>query len=469
MLQLLSNFRKDDLSAIVTGSHSNPGQNNKSIGNFGFNSILANMQKNTDFFLKKKAAIETSNDFKTHVDKKISSKNRKDKTLNSDNHDPTKERINKMESAEISNKTDSDKSKVSGSNGISLKSRIENLSEKIKGRLNEDDLDSDTGDDMLELLDLFTQINPDKMSEKSINDIEKALKMIDKLLSEKEADNQLSLAKIRDFFSSNEEMKKILDDLKNLIKKSLVNSDRGKNGFKKNLAAAAKDEIDLEVKDLRMNDLSKLNNRKLIVKSSSKRISANSRAKPDAEFKLNTEIDVSIKNNASTGQNDNAALGSNLKDSGRLYNGIKEFTRKTGIKQPRKIFNQLVERARVTLKSGMSEMKLQIKPRFLGRIKMQLMLKNGSLSGKISIGNESLRNFLQQNLHELGTELRDAGIDLKQLEIVYDQSSSGKKNSNNPENGGFSNQSSAEKTVGKDEPQIYSGVLHHSGIVNLVA
>jgi len=83
----------------------------------------------------------------------------------------------------------------------------------------------------------------------------------------------------------------------------------------------------------------------------------------------------------------------------------------------RKIFSQIVERAKVTHRSGMSEMKLQLKPKALGRVRMKLTLKNGAVTARLTVANSEVREMLAKKLDMLGQELREAGINLKDLDI----------------------------------------------------
>jgi len=94
-----------------------------------------------------------------------------------------------------------------------------------------------------------------------------------------------------------------------------------------------------------------------------------------------------------------------------------------GLKNPQQIVKQIVEHARVTVKSGMTEMHLTLTPRSMGRIGMHFTLgADGELSAKLVASNESVRQYLQDNLSNFSRDLADAGVSVTHLEVMADGS-----------------------------------------------
>jgi hypothetical protein len=91
------------------------------------------------------------------------------------------------------------------------------------------------------------------------------------------------------------------------------------------------------------------------------------------------------------------------------------------LKNPQQVMREIVEHARVTVKSGMTEMHLTLNPRSMGRIGMHFSLgADGELSAKLVASNEAVRQYLQENLSTFSRDLADAGVNLAHLEVAAD-------------------------------------------------
>jgi flagellar hook-length control protein FliK len=84
----------------------------------------------------------------------------------------------------------------------------------------------------------------------------------------------------------------------------------------------------------------------------------------------------------------------------------------------KQVFSQIVERARITHKSGMSEMRLQLNPKSLGKVGMRLVLQDGAVTARLSVANSEIRELIAHNLDSLQRELREAGINLANLDLT---------------------------------------------------
>ena len=90
-----------------------------------------------------------------------------------------------------------------------------------------------------------------------------------------------------------------------------------------------------------------------------------------------------------------------------------------GLKNPQQIVQQIVEHARVTVKSGMTEMHLTLNPRSMGRIGMHFSVgTDGEISARLSASNEVVRQYLQENLSGFNRDLADAGVSVAHLEVT---------------------------------------------------
>jgi len=71
-----------------------------------------------------------------------------------------------------------------------------------------------------------------------------------------------------------------------------------------------------------------------------------------------------------------------------------------------------------------STLTVRLQPEELGRMKIDLELKEGMIHGKIFVENESAKNALQQNLQAMRDQMKDQGISVGSLEVELGNESS---------------------------------------------
>jgi len=66
---------------------------------------------------------------------------------------------------------------------------------------------------------------------------------------------------------------------------------------------------------------------------------------------------------------------------------------------------------------GKSALTVRLQPEELGRMKIEIELKDGTINGKIYVENESSRNAIQQNIQAMRTQMKEQGIAVGNLEV----------------------------------------------------
>ncbi len=105
----------------------------------------------------------------------------------------------------------------------------------------------------------------------------------------------------------------------------------------------------------------------------------------------------------------------------RMTQSVKKTSATETLSNPRQVVEQIVSRARVTVKSGMTEMHLQLNPRNMGRVGMHFTVnQDGELTAKLMASNESVRQYLQENISTFSRDLADAGVVVTRIEVSAD-------------------------------------------------
>ena len=81
------------------------------------------------------------------------------------------------------------------------------------------------------------------------------------------------------------------------------------------------------------------------------------------------------------------------------------------------IFDQIVKNAKISVDSGKTDMKIQLKPDFLGKMELKVVLENGSITAKITTESADLKNLISVSLDELKEILAAGGLDVASVDV----------------------------------------------------
>lgn len=82
------------------------------------------------------------------------------------------------------------------------------------------------------------------------------------------------------------------------------------------------------------------------------------------------------------------------------------------------VFDQIVQRAVVQVKTGQSEIKIDLKPEFLGNVRMQIVSENQQVSVRILTELPAVRDMIETGLQQLRSELQNQGLHVDRLEVA---------------------------------------------------
>lgn len=100
------------------------------------------------------------------------------------------------------------------------------------------------------------------------------------------------------------------------------------------------------------------------------------------------------------------------------------------------VFEQIVDKAKVMVKQNLSEMKLDLKPEFLGRMTIKVMVEEGVVTARFITDSPQVKQMLESNLNTLRQNLEMNGIKVEKTEVNVQLDNSGLMN----DSGGSSRQ-----------------------------
>jgi hypothetical protein len=82
------------------------------------------------------------------------------------------------------------------------------------------------------------------------------------------------------------------------------------------------------------------------------------------------------------------------------------------------VFEQIVQRAAVQLRNDQGEMHIDLKPDFLGRVRMQILTENQQVSVRIFTERPAVRDLIETGLYQLKSDLQNQGLQVDRLEVA---------------------------------------------------
>jgi flagellar hook-length control protein FliK len=80
-------------------------------------------------------------------------------------------------------------------------------------------------------------------------------------------------------------------------------------------------------------------------------------------------------------------------------------------------FNQLVERALITVRGEQSEARIALKPDQLGHVQMKIVTENNLVTIRIMTESPMARDLIDANAHQLKTELQQQGLNVESIQV----------------------------------------------------
>lgn len=85
--------------------------------------------------------------------------------------------------------------------------------------------------------------------------------------------------------------------------------------------------------------------------------------------------------------------------------------------EPEPVIRQVAQFARVILREGRSEAKLQLYPEHLGQIQIRLVVANGVVKANLQVTDQAVKAALDANLEQFKARMADQGLQVEQVQV----------------------------------------------------
>ena len=125
------------------------------------------------------------------------------------------------------------------------------------------------------------------------------------------------------------------------------------------------------------------------------------------------------------GANDNGLLSSQNQTADKAFEASSPFRQTdTGQDSLRiQTLDQIVRKAVMYVRNGHHEAKIDLKPEFLGHVRMQVITENHQVTVKILTESGFVKDMVENNIHQLKADLQQQGLNVDKLEVTVSNDS----------------------------------------------
>jgi len=95
----------------------------------------------------------------------------------------------------------------------------------------------------------------------------------------------------------------------------------------------------------------------------------------------------------------------------------KQSARNQDVADPYKVVDQVLQKVKIQLQPGISKVEMQLEPKHLGKVRVQLVMENNQLNAKLTTGSVAVQDILQQSLSQLKQTLQAQGVVVESLNV----------------------------------------------------
>ena len=130
------------------------------------------------------------------------------------------------------------------------------------------------------------------------------------------------------------------------------------------------------------------------------------------------------------GANDNSLLSSQNHTADKTFEAASSHRQTdTGQDSLRtQTLDQIVRKAVIYVRNGQHEAKIDLKPEFLGHVRMQVITENHQVTVKILTEFGFVKDMLENNIHQLKADLQQQGLNVDKLEVAVSSDADEYKN-----------------------------------------
>ena len=129
------------------------------------------------------------------------------------------------------------------------------------------------------------------------------------------------------------------------------------------------------------------------------------------------ELDFTMEKELETKDIDNSVPSFEIKNKTIIKETNPLETEKSEYINSKKVIEQIVDKAKITINDFKQEIKISLKPEILGELILKMEVEKGNLLTKIMVDNYRTKELIEANLYQLKQEMKENGLEIKTFEV----------------------------------------------------
>ena len=192
-------------------------------------------------------------------------------------------------------------------------------------------------------------------------------------------------------------------------------------------------------------------------------------ADKDNPFKANTILTDDSGSKVvkmEAGTNDSGQLTSQTQTSPKVFE-MASAAKETEAGQSalrNQTMEQIVRRAVVQVRDGQHEARIDLKPEFLGHVRMQVITENQQVTVKILTEFGFVKDMIENNIHQLKADLQQHGLEVDKVDVSVSRDADGNKHSQQNADRAKNQQHETDHTGGDNTREKNQEPKEHPGL-----
>ncbi len=146
------------------------------------------------------------------------------------------------------------------------------------------------------------------------------------------------------------------------------------------------------------------------------KLSGESIKSKESTEKLDLKAEELITDKTKVEINDKSFLVDEKQETNTVKNPEQNIEKSESIDMKKNI-QEIAEKMRFTINNQKNLIKINLKPKSLGELTMEIELVKNVLTAKIMVDNEKTKQLIQDNLYQLKDEIKDTALEIKSFEV----------------------------------------------------
>ncbi|HUU51254.1 MAG TPA: flagellar hook-length control protein FliK [Nitrospinota bacterium] len=159
------------------------------------------------------------------------------------------------------------------------------------------------------------------------------------------------------------------------------------------------------------------------------------------------------------------SLGETKEALGKFVN--EEITNKSLFDN--QILDQIIDKVKKPIfKNGINEIKLSLKPEFLGELKIEISVEKNVFKADITVENHFIKDVLDGNLEKLKQALHTHGLEIREFSVSVGQDHDKQATNHNGSNNSKAAFDFPKEELAEEKNNIHSNMITQNGLIDIV-